>query len=335
MIRSFMGTDSGLHVPFGEALLQSYRSFHHPFLMPTTRRTGPARLIAHMAGGLGNQMFIYAAARCLSMRHGIELVLDTKSGFSVDRRYERTFQLQHLNLPTDILQRSFAYHAPNRWLLALRRRIERQLPETWRSWLFDTPGEVHESWKRVPRIGMMRLEGYWQNERHFSGCSALIRKELTPPEPVAGAAAAALRRIRNTDSIGIHLRLQNPPSGRVGVDELRAYYREALEIAQQQARGAKVYAFSDDLPQARALLTAIGVDAEFSNGGTAVLDMLMMSCCRALIIAPSTLSWWAAWLSHRPGKVIIAPELDDGWGFARLLRPDWIRLPPGASRSVR
>jgi hypothetical protein len=294
--------------------------------MVTTRRTGPARLIAHMAGGLGNQMFIYAAARCLSMRHGIELVLDTRSGFAVDRRYGRTFQLQHLNLPTDLLERSFAYSASSRWLLALQRRIQRRLPKNRRSWLFDSPGEVHGPPQHMRRNGATRMEGYWQDERHFASCSELIRKELTPPDPTAGKSADALRMVRRGDSLAIHLRLHDPPAACVSQEELCAYYRTAIAVARNHAPMARIYAFSDDVAQARKLLAAVGVDAMFPETGAAAMDMLAMSRCRALIMAPSTLSWWAAWLSSGRGRVIIAPELSDGWGFARLLRPEWIRI---------
>ncbi len=303
--------------------------------MVTNEQTGLPRLIAHMAGGLGNQMFIYAAARCLSMRHGLELVLDTKSGFAVDRRYKRTFQLHHLNLPKDLLERSFAYRPPNRWLLSLRRRIERQLPEDRRSWLFDTSGEAEQSWPRIRRTRTTRLEGYWQDERHFASCSDLIRKELSPPEPAAGKSVDALRMIRREDSVAIHLRLHDPPTSSVLRDDLSAYYRNAIAAARLHAPMARMYAFSDDAAKARTLLATMGIDAVFPETGTAAMDMLAMSSCRVLIMAPSTLSWWAAWLSRSRERVIFAPELLDGWGFTRLLRPDWVRIQPELETSGR
>ena len=55
-----------------------------------------------------------------------------------------------------------------------------------------------------------------------------------------------------------------------------------------------------------------------------------MSLCQHNIIANSTFSWWGAWLSESPGKVIIAPgfEKREGvswWGFKGLIPSDWIR----------
>ena len=42
------------------------------------------KLVSRIVGGLGNQLFCYAAARRLSLVNGMELVLDDTSGFSRD-----------------------------------------------------------------------------------------------------------------------------------------------------------------------------------------------------------------------------------------------------------
>jgi len=36
--------------------------------------------------------------------------------------------------------------------------------------------------------------------------------------------------------------------------------------------------------------------------------MRLMSCCRGLIMANSTFSWWGGWLNPRRDKVVIAPK---------------------------
>ena len=49
------------------------------------------------------------------------------------------------------------------------------------------------------------------------------------------------------------------------------------------------------------------------------------------IIANSSLSWWAAWLSKANNKTIVCPALksyDDigAWGFEGHIPKDWIKL---------
>jgi hypothetical protein len=61
------------------------------------------KIIARMHGGLGNQLFIYAAARQIAYSRDAELLLDCHSAFSRDRRYGALSQLQHFAIPTPVL----------------------------------------------------------------------------------------------------------------------------------------------------------------------------------------------------------------------------------------
>ena len=54
-------------------------------------------IIARLAGGLGNQLFIYATARALAARQSTELLLDVRSGFKYDP-FHRVFMLHHFDI---------------------------------------------------------------------------------------------------------------------------------------------------------------------------------------------------------------------------------------------
>ncbi|MGE9270401.1 MAG: alpha-1,2-fucosyltransferase, partial [Verrucomicrobiales bacterium] len=51
-------------------------------------------VVAIIKGGLGNQLFAYAAARSLALRTGRDLLIDDDSGFVRDG-YGRSFRLNH------------------------------------------------------------------------------------------------------------------------------------------------------------------------------------------------------------------------------------------------
>ena len=56
------------------------------------------KIITQLSGGLGNQMFMYAAARAIALRMNADLYLDCKHGFKNDRLYRRNFALNHLDI---------------------------------------------------------------------------------------------------------------------------------------------------------------------------------------------------------------------------------------------
>ena len=57
------------------------------------------KIIARIKGGLGNQLFCYAAARRLALANNVELVIDDVTGFARDRQYGRQYALDHLHIP--------------------------------------------------------------------------------------------------------------------------------------------------------------------------------------------------------------------------------------------
>ena len=56
------------------------------------------KLIVRLFGGIGNQLFIYAAAKRLALKNNADLIIDNVSGFEKDFNYKRTCQLHHFNI---------------------------------------------------------------------------------------------------------------------------------------------------------------------------------------------------------------------------------------------
>jgi hypothetical protein len=62
-----------------------------------------AALIVRLRGGLGNQLFEYAAARALALRSQVPLWLDTTSGFCGDP-YGRHYELGSFNIQSERIE---------------------------------------------------------------------------------------------------------------------------------------------------------------------------------------------------------------------------------------
>lgn len=59
----------------------------------------PRKVVVRLKGGLGNQLFCYAAARRLAWVNDAELVLDAVTGFKYDRQHQRTYALGIFRIP--------------------------------------------------------------------------------------------------------------------------------------------------------------------------------------------------------------------------------------------
>ena len=55
-------------------------------------------VIAKLFGGLGNQMFIYAAAKGIAQISNQKLTFDFYTGFEDDSRFRRVYELKQFNL---------------------------------------------------------------------------------------------------------------------------------------------------------------------------------------------------------------------------------------------
>jgi hypothetical protein len=293
------------------------------------KRDTPA-VCARLVGGLGNQMFIYAAARTLAIRSGARLVLDSRSGFKTDDRYRRTFQLGGCRLPRQVVSDMNSIPSPSGPKRRILRLINRSLPFGLRRWIAESGRGCDARLTGLRVSGTVWLEGYWQDERYFAEHADMIRYELMPNPATDPVSLRVKSEIACSDAIAIHLRLDTPPTSDVPLEVLVGYYRQAIRRAIDLAPTARLFAFSDRPEAAERLLRQIGASATFVSRGEAgeapLADLWLMSLCRTLVLAPSTYSWWAAWLSDGVDRTRIAPNLNSGWQFGKLIRSSWITI---------
>src|SRR5580704_8045395 len=152
------------------------------------------RVIAHLVGGVGNQLFIYAAAWALAQRNGAELILDV-SAFQGDTFYRRTYALAHFNLGNVALRRDASpaafvhrhYRRLRTVLAPLPPRLGPLLGE--RDHLQFDPALTDGSLRKFPTVHVF---GYRQNERYFADRVDGLRRTLVftfAPSPQARAQA--------------------------------------------------------------------------------------------------------------------------------------------------
>jgi len=281
-------------------------------------------IITWLSGGLGNQMFQYAAGLALAEQRRTVLKLDV-SWYRDDPSYEshNRYALSCFNITEQFASqeeiervRGVALTRPERWSAAVA-RVAR----------FRRYGSRHAgpfNWHRPPTFAHYPefsaqpdptyLNGMFQSEKFFAKTADLLRLHFCFRYPAPAAVSALAERIRSGPSAAIHFRRgdfqRNPAFAReFGVLDL-AYYHRATRLLRERSPEAKLYIFSDDIE---------AVAREFIPDGPheyvrcvqswhAHDKIRLMALCDHIAIANSTFSWWGAWLNPSPTKLVVAPD---------------------------
>lgn len=286
-------------------------------------------IAVRLMGGLGNQMFQYAAGRALAARTGGELVFDL-SALEADPA-GRSYALGAYPVrgrvagPGDLA--SFPPRARGR-AGALAARLRAALaPRGARPMRFREP-HFHYAPAFARLGGDVYLDGYWQSGRYFEAVAGAVRAELTLPA-LGPRAAELAARVSAGPSVGVHVRrgdyVSDPHIARTHGTLPPEYHRRAAALAAEGLERPEFFVFTDD-PDWVAARLDLGAPFTLVRGLSAHEDLRLLSLCRARAIANSSFSWWAAWLGA-PGRVV-APARWFGPERMRTRRLDDL-FPPG------
>jgi Glycosyl transferase family 11. len=275
-----------------------------------------------LKGGLGNQMFQYAAARSLAYRSKGKLLLDI-SEQSVDSAMIcdgiHILNLDHFNISGEfVTKEKYKYlFSPSRLNRFWKALVKLKLTRNWK--FITEPAEFYRKfdpdlYDLTTRDNVWLLNGFWQNAGYFSDITSLLRKEFALREALAEQNRILEQEILATQSVGIHIRrgdmvkvpIVNESFGVLGLD----YYYEAVRKLADAIDHPHFFVFSDEPEWAEnnfkiASPTTI---VKQNNVNQAYLDLHLMSKCKHHILANSTFSWWAAWLGQTPAQRVIAPQ---------------------------
>lgn len=295
-----------------------------------------AKLVVRLKGGLGNQLFEFAAGFRLAHVNGAELVLDSVSGFSRDRQYRRQFALN------DFAQ-SARLATPAERLEPLERY--RRGWHMWRSRRQDFVARSYLEQEGIafdPRLldlrfsGTVYLDGLWQSEQYFADVAGLIRSELEIVSPMDRLNKQTLAAItEKSSSVAVHYRDFDASATSRGNNVGRDYYDKAFSEMLSRLDSPHFFVFTDSLvdPPLPSEVDPRAVTRIRANSPTsgAVEDLRLIRSCRHFITANSTFSWWGAWLGTRPNSIVTTPRFEasgtvTAWNFDGLIPRGWLIL---------
>ena len=273
-------------------------------------------VIVRLMGGLGNQMFQYAAARAISLRTGAQVKLDLSwfddEGSCVTPR--REYELEQFGLPIELASEAEIART-------LRRRIFRRRPR-----ILADPTLRFDP--RVLEADDVRLIGYWQSEKYFADKADTIRSDFALP-----AADAALEdRLASVESVSIHVRRGDYANDQTVNSELGVlpltYYEAAIERMKQSLSKPEFFVFSND-PAWCSQNLRLDERHTFMPPRRSYDDLRLMSMCRHHVVSNSSFSWWGAWLREGRDSLVAAPRrwfLTSRFDTRDLVPERWLRI---------
>lgn len=296
-------------------------------------------VIVKLQGGLGNQMFQYAAGRSLSLRLSAPLKLDRwQVDLPVQGGTPWGYTLGALNVREEFADSRETAELSGQEQTRLRKlmlRLRRAagLGPRRTNILRDTDFRFHPEFHEVS--GDVYLDGYWQSEKYFLGISKTIRSEFSLRRPLEAVDREFAEAIAREDSVSIHVRrgdyVSNPEANRFHGLCSAEYYRRCMAIVSEKVGAPRFIVFTDDPAWARENM-AVPRGTTFVDWGQprdGSIDLELMRRCRHHIIANSSFSWWGAWLGSRQGSLVLAPERwfrDLSIDTADLLPDSWVRV---------
>jgi len=286
-------------------------------------------IITRLQGGLGNQMFQYAAGVRLAAARQTRLKLDVSllgaRDVATPRRYELgCFRISAERATPEELE---ALLAKRSLAARISPRLDRRAAARERHFHYD-PAVA-----RLPDDTC--LQGYWQSARYFEDSAERVRQEFRFRSEPSGRNVELAEEIGARAAVSLHVRRGDYAAhaatrayhGLCPVD----YYHRAASYVAERVRDPIFVLFSDDPEWTRTHLDlrARTIAIEHNGPDDGAEDLRLMSLCRHHVIANSTFSWWGAWLCTKPEKIVTAPErwFSDGARDTSDLIPDrWVRL---------
>tara|TARA_R110002051_G_scaffold227193_2_gene289640 strand:- start:139 stop:876 length:738 start_codon:yes stop_codon:yes gene_type:complete len=244
-------------------------------------------------GGLGNQLFQWAASQSAKVKH------NTECYYEIDyftQKHGWKFELLEFNI---------------------------EEPKVLEQNLFALP-VVGDNFRHKELPDNCFLHGYWQSEKYFEEIKENIKKQLEMSEEKKYD-ILNLYPFMKDETISLHVRRGDYlKASHVHPCQTLGYYDKAVDLTRKS--DTNILIFSDDIEWCKENFKYPNI--HFSQNQTNITDLYAMSLCSHNIIANSSFSWWGAWLNNNPSKRVVAPSnwFADGTHSGDIVPEGWTAI---------
>jgi len=261
-------------------------------------------IVVKVSGGLGNQLFQYAAGRAMSIRNATTLGInsDSYAGNKIDKINRRVLHLSEFKAKfRDVGKkelRNYLSIVGNKFiddyfLLKIRWMQKKAI--------YDENTELVKNNKSKDAC----LIGTFANPSYFSEIKGILQKEieLTSVHKIK----RRLEEIKKVNSVSVHVRRGDLTILKEAYLLPIDYYKAAIAAIGKKVKNPIFFIFSDDISWCKKNFFWLK-NKYFIENTNVSEDLELMKNCKNNILANSTLSWWAAYLNKNKNKIVIQPS---------------------------
>jgi hypothetical protein len=281
------------------------------------------RTVVQLAGGIGNQLFQYAAGCVVAENTGAPLLIETSF---INWEGYREYALNRLGATDEFVHFDISVREISNNLEATKAHARDKFGAKV---VLEIGHEFNDQLTGAPAGSY--LVGSWQSERYFAGLTDMLRERFGPDRfidfsPHASAIADEIDAAGQS-SVAVHVRRGDYVSVEWASKLLPAkdasYYYRAAELIANTVAAPHYFVFSDDPEWCKRELLLPGPSQIVSGTTSAEEDLALMGRCHHAAIGNSTFGWWGAWLGEQPDSVIVAANK---W-FGEPAIPEQDKLP--------
>ena len=279
------------------------------------------KLIVKVAGGLGNQMFMYANALSLSEKLKYKLFIDDTSGFfqSKNKTYERDYALNIFNLSASIAKKKDKYdnYLFHNYKKLLKIFNKYQSKKSFLTDFIDLKKKTNFKKIETPLSNNVYLEGYFESEKYFIDIKNELIKQFKIKENFINKNNKYINLLNETNSVSIHIRRNrfvepnyfknrgSEPKKDIRLHDIINYVKKAILYFEKKIDNPKFFIWSNNFSDLDKIFDK--KKFIFIEDNDHINDLYLLNFSKHFIVSPSTFHWWGAWLNQYPNKICVRP----------------------------
>lgn len=277
-----------------------------------------------LKGRIGNQLFMYAAARQIQYLKGDKDTIIIEDEDNIANQYVNSlkeYELDNvifLDRTCEKYKRKFFFQ---RCLVRIDEKCIRKMnynqsykfEKGWQ-WLFNLFGlfRFRDGYVKYPKRFRRNIwiDGYFQSEKFFADVKEEIRNIYRLEYQVERSKYPNLELIQKRNAVCISIKVQHNAGNPMFDVCNEEYYARAIQYIQQRVDNPLYFVCSDNVQYVKEhLIDTSKYDVIEQDMSYPVhISLAVMAQCKHFIIGNSSFAWWAQYLASNSNKIVIAPS---------------------------